>query len=473
MIERFKCLEKKNPDPDMTLYFKKGSPDTIIPDDELKSIFKSVLTKLGDRSKVMLIPPDYTRYHSNAGILSQAAYEHYGKGVKDVMPALGTHVPVSEDQRKKMFGKIPSSLFRVHDWRNDVMTIGHVSGDLVKAASNGRLSDPWPAQLNKLVWKGGHDLILSLGQVVPHEVLGMANHSKNLFVGVGGADAINFSHFIGAVYGMEKMMGVADNPLRRIFNTAAKQFLKDLPVVYALTVVGRDEKSGQLVTRGLFIGSGEKCFYEAAKLSMEVNFTMLERPIKKCVVYLDPEEYHTTWLGNKSIYRTRMAIEDGGELIVLAPGVNRFGEDDRIDELIRKYGYRTTPEILDLLEKNTDMMKNLSAVAHLIHGSTENRFSVKWCAAGLTRKEVEGVGYEYERYTTMSKIYDVKKLKEGWNTTESGEEIFFIRNPAVGLWATRDRFSSPSTTTKKKRKSEVTTNDEKNTTSIKQRKVDS
>ena len=454
----------------MTLYYKKGSPTTIISNDELKSILKSVLTKLGNKSKVMLIPPDYTRYHSNAGILSQAAYEHFGDAVKDVMPALGTHVPVSEDQRKKMFGKIPKSLFRVHDWRNDVVTIGHVSGDMVKAASNGRLSDPWPAQLNKLVWKGEHDLVLSLGQVVPHEVLGMANHSKNLFVGVGGADAINFSHFIGAVYGMERMMGVADNPLRRIFNTAAKQFLKDLPIVYALTVVGRDEKSGDLVTRGLFIGSGEECFYEAAKLSMEVNFTMVERPIKKCVVYLDPEEYHTTWLGNKSIYRTRMAIADGGELVVLAPGVHRFGEDDKIDELIRKYGYRTTPEILDLLEKNTDMMKNLSAVAHLIHGSTENRFNVKWCAKGLTRKEIEGVGYDYEDYSTMSKKYDVSKLKEGWNDTDSGEKIFFIRNPAVGLWAARDKFSTPSTSTKK-RKSIV---DETNstTTTSKQRRVE-
>jgi len=417
---------------------------------------KETLSKLGSKRKVMLIPPDFTRYHSNAGIMSQAAYEHYGDSVKDVMPALGTHVPVSEPQRKKMFGDIPKSLFRTHDWRNDVITIGHVSGDMVKTASNGRLSEPWPAQLNKLVWKGGHDLILSLGQVVPHEVLGMANHSKNLFVGVGGADAINFSHFIGAVYGMEKMMGVADNPLRRIFNTAAKEFLKDLPVVYALTVIGRDEKSDQLVTRGIFIGSGEECFYKAAKLSMEVNFTMVE-PIKKCVVYLDPDEYHTTWLGNKSIYRTRMAIEDGGELVVLAPGVHTFGEDDRIDQLIRKYGYRTTPEILSLLEKNTDMMKNLSAVAHLIHGSTENRFNVKWCAKGLSRKEVEGVGYDYEDYTMMSKKYDVSKLKEGWNTTESGEKVYFIRNPAVGLWATRSRFTTRSTgsssSSSKKRKS--------------------
>lgn len=97
------------------------------------------------------------------------------------------------------------------------------------------------------------------------------------------------------------------------------------------------------MTRGVFIGDDEECFLKAAELSLEVNFELLDAPLDKVVVYLDPEEFKSTWLGNKSIYRTRMAIADDGELIVLAPGVARFGEDKRIDELIRKYGYRTTP----------------------------------------------------------------------------------------------------------------------------------
>ena len=241
------------------------------------------------------------------------------------------------------------------------------------------------------------------------------------------------------------MMGRANNPLRQIFNAAAKKFLSEKPVVYALTVVGRDDASGALVTRGLFIGTGVECFYKAAELSLKVNFTLV-KPISRCVVYLDEEEYHATWCGNKSIYRTRMAIEDGGELIVIAPGVRRFGEDDRIDELIRKYGYRTTPEILDMLEKNTDMMKNLSAVAHLIHGSTEGRFKVTWCPKSLTREEVEGVGYAYGDFDAMSKKYDVLKMKEGWNTMPDGERVYFIHNPAVGLWATKSRFGKEKTT---------------------------
>lgn len=192
------------------------------------------------------------------------------------------------------------------------------------------------------LWTGGHDLILSIGQVVPHEVMGMANYNKNIFVGTGGSEAINFSHFIGAVYGMERMMGRADNPLRRILNYASAHFVRHLPIVYIQTVIGRGE-NGELVTRGVFVGDDEECFMKAAELSLEVNFQLLDMPLDKVVVYLDPHEFKSTWLGNKSIYRTRMAIADGGELIVLAPGVHRFGEDQRIDELIRKYGYRTTP----------------------------------------------------------------------------------------------------------------------------------
>jgi nickel-dependent lactate racemase len=166
--------------------------------------------------------------------------------------------------------------------------------------------------------------------------MGMANFNKNLFVGVGGVEAINLSHFIGAVHGMEKMMGRADNPLRRILNNASERFLQDkLPLFYLLTVMGKDSK-GELAMKGLYFGDDIECYKVACEHSLRENFTMLQVPLKKVVVHLDADEFHSTWLGNKSIYRTRMAIADGGELIVLAPGVKRFGEDDGCDVLIRK-----------------------------------------------------------------------------------------------------------------------------------------
>ena len=276
------------------------------------------------------------------GNLTSLIYDYYREKLTDILPALGTHSPMTAEQLETMFPGVPAHLFRVHDWRHDVLTVGRVPGDFVSDITGGAIAYDWPAQLNKLVYQGGHDLILSVGQVVPHEVIGMANYNKNLFVGTGGTEGINKSHFVGAVYGMEKLMGQADNPVRKLLNYASEHFIPHLPVVYIHTVVGRDD-TGRLVIRGLYIGDDDQVFTRAADLSRKVNLDLLDKPLKKVVVYLDPAEFKSTWLGNKSIYRTRMAIADDGELIVLAPGVKEFGEDKEIDLLIRKFGYRGTP----------------------------------------------------------------------------------------------------------------------------------
>ncbi|ETW10197.1 hypothetical protein, variant [Aphanomyces invadans] len=436
----------------MVLLYSDGSPTTEISDEGLKHALVEALDKLHgkDKRNVMLVPPDFTRFHSKSGIVTQHAYEYFGEHVKDIMPALGTHAPMTPVEISKMFGSVPQNLFRVHDWRNDVVQIGEVPRELVREASDGQVDEPWPAQLNKLIWEGGHDLILSIGQVVPHEVMGMANYNKNLFVGTGGSDAINFSHFIGAVYGMERMMGRANNPLRRILNYASDHFLTHLPIVYVQTVIGRRD-DGSVVTRGVFIGTDDECFTKAAALSLHVNFTLLPAPLDEVVVHLDAEEFKTTWLGNKAIYRTRMAIADGGTLVVLAPGVKHFGEDKQIDLLIRKYGYRTTPEVLAHIAANRDLMKNLSAAAHLIHGSPENRFRVVYACGrhGLAKEEVEGVGFEYAKLEDMLALYQVDGRQDGWNTTVdpvTGTErsFYYISNPAMGLWAYEGRFEASS-----------------------------
>jgi hypothetical protein len=203
------------------------------------------------------------------------------------------------------------------------------------------------------------------------------------------------------------------------------------------TVVGR-RADGTLAVRGLYIGDDVECFHRAAELSLKVNFEIVDEPIKKTVVYLDPEEFHSTWLGNKAIYRTRMALADDAELIILAPGVKEFGEDKTIDKLIRKYGYRGTPATLKAAEENAELANDLSAAAHLIHGSSEGRFKITWCPGHLSKNEVEGVGFNYGNLNQMLMRYDPDKLRLGVNQVE-GEEIFFISNPGLGLWAHRSR----------------------------------
>ncbi len=421
----------------MSLYCSVGNVDTELSQEQLQSLLIESLTKLGDRKCVLAVPPDQTRSHSHAGELTRFAWQYYGERLQAVLPALGTHVAMQPAQITRMFGDMPQNLFKIHNWRTDIETIGEVPAKFIREQSEGKLDYPWPAQINKLISQGGFDLILSIGQVVPHEVIGMANYNKNILVGTGGREGINRSHYLGAVYGMERIMGRADNPVRRVLNYASDHFLKHLPIVYVLTVVGRTAE-GSLAVRGLYIGDDVECFQRAAELSLKVNFEILEEPIRKAVVYLDPHEFHSTWLGNKAVYRTRMALADNAELIILAPGVREFGEDKGIDALIRKYGYRGTPVTLDAVRDNPDLANDLSAAAHLIHGSSEGRFKITWAPGHLTREEVEGVAFAYGDLSALQQKYDIHMLQQGYNTVD-GEDIFFIPNPALGLWAWRGK----------------------------------
>jgi nickel-dependent lactate racemase len=423
------------------ILFAKGSAEGQLSVDEIREGLYVALEKLGPKKKVIAIPPDFTRFHSMAGILTKFTYDYYQKNLTDVLPALGTHFAMTDKEIDIMYKGVPKELFRVHNWKKDLSTVGVVPPEFVSEVSEGKVNYHWTAQVNKMLVGESYDLLLSIGQVVPHEVVGMANYNKNIFVGTGGSEGINKSHYLGAVYGMERMMGRADTPVRKVLNYASDNFTKHLPLIYTLTVVGRNELN-KLVMKGLYIGDDYECFKLAADLSLKVNFEMLDEPLKKVVVYLDSDEFKSTWLGNKSIYRTRMAIADNGELIILAPGLKSFGEDKEIDRLIRKYGYKTTPEILKYVEENHELKNNLSAAAHLIHGSSENRFKITYCPGSITKEEIENVNFNYADINEMMKKYNPGVLRDGFNKTKDGEEVFYISNPALGLWSSKTRFNN-------------------------------
>lgn len=422
------------------IYYERGFAKDALDAAVLKQGLFVALDALGPRQRVLAIPPDFTRFHSQAGLLTQLVYEYYGDRLAAVLPALGTHSTMTPEQIREMFGDMPSSLFKLHDWRHDVVTLGTVPSAYVSEITEGKLDFEWPVQVNRLLVEGGFDLILSLGQVVPHEVVGMANYNKNIFVGTGGSTAINRSHFVGAVYGMERIMGRADTPVRKLFNYGSDHFGSALPhLVYVQTVVGRTDRGGMSV-RGMYVGDDVEVFNRAAALSLDVNVEMLEQPLEKCVVYLDPSEFKSTWLGNKAVYRTRMAMADGGELLILAPGVKEFGEDRQIDALIRKYGYFGTEKTLAAVQQHDDLRDNLGAAAHLIHGSSEGRFNITYAPGHLTREEIEGAGFAYADLGEMLKHYAPASLHDGVNELPDGESVFYISNPAIGLWAVHERF---------------------------------
>ena len=438
-------------------FLSTGGAEFDLSDDETDSLFSQVLAKvcaeIGQVGSVLLIPPDITRFHSRGGFLTGIAcreFTHVGAAVT-VLPALGTHVPLNDAERERMFPGVPQPLFCHHDWRNDVVELGRIEAAWVEKTTGGAANYDWPVQVNKLLPDGGFDLIVSLGQVVPHEVVGMANHAKNLFVGTGGKEAIDKSHFAGAAYGMENMMGRTDTPVRALFDEGLRRFGGMLPpILYAQTVLSARSETeaavphkprGSLALRGLYCGFGRECFTQAAALARQVNVDLLDEPIHKAVVYLEPEEFRSTWLGNKAVYRTRMAMADGGELLIIAPALERFGEDDGIDALIRKHGYRPAKIIKEKTAHDPELANSLSAAAHLIHGSSEDRFTVRYCPGpGLSRREIESVGFEWGDINEAMARYDINTLATGWNTGPDGERFFFVPNPALGLWAPRERF---------------------------------
>ncbi len=413
----------------------------MLTDRQIKDMVVAALEQYNPKNLLMVVP-DYTRCFSNAGLIANIAY-HWavdnGRGV-ELLEALGTHVPMTEKEIRAMYGDIPLEKFHGHDWRHDVVNIGEVPASYVSEVTEGLWKKGVAVEVNRMVIDPAFDLVLSIGQVVPHEVIGMANQAKNLFVGAGGSDMINQSHIIGAVYGMERMMGRDLTPVRKIFDYALEHFLsKKANILWMLTVcTAPDDK---IQTHGLFIGQGRKPLEDAVKLAQEKNIDYVETGIKKCVVYLNENEFHSTWLGNKSVYRTRMAIADGGELIVLAPAVDKFGEDKTHDALILKYGYKGRIHTLELLNANEDLQANMGVAAHLIHGSSDGRFSITYAVRDISQKEIEDAGFKAASYDEMVKKYDPAKLKYGYNTVD-GEEIFYIPNPALGLWINREKFNS-------------------------------
>ena len=424
----------------MATYIAHGGQDTVITTEEKRALLHEALLKLGGiPKKILVIPPDITRLHSNAGELTQLLYELWDTAngtTFDILPAIGTHAPMTEPQIAEMYGDLPKATYHVHHWRTGLHHFGEVPSEVVREVSGGKLDYSIPVAVNRHLVEGTYELIISVGQVIPHEVIGIANGFKNILVGAGGVEMINKSHFLGAVDGMERLMGRTDTSVRRVLNYAHAHYLKQLGIVYVMSVMDANT-SGERVMRGLYVGDDARTFETAAELSRSVNMTFLDEPLSKVVVYLDPREFKSTWLGNKAIYRTRMAMADDGELIIIAPGLREFGEDAEIDRLIRKYGYCGTPATLNAVSENPELQDNLSAAAHLIHGSTEGRFNVTYATEHLTQAEIESVGYQWAPVDEVLAEYNPATLVDGFN--DGG--FFYISEPGQGLWALRSRFS--------------------------------
>ena len=405
--------------------------------------------------RVLLLPPDITRMHSGAGRLTEILYKLLADEAEiHVIPTLGQHVPHTAEENRQMFGSIPNDRIHAHDWRDGSVPVGEIPGRFVDEATQGAADWPIPIVLNRMLMEEPWDLIINIGHVVPHEVLGFANHNKNYFIGLGGKDLICAAHMAAASCGIENNLGSLITPVRECFNRAEDEFLGHLPDLYVQVVLAHKEQgaegrqppdsmlhapSSRLVHTGMYVGDDLETYLAAARQSREENITVFDEPLKKIVCVMQGDEFFSTWVANKAIYRTRMALADGGELVVIAPGLKRFGEQPEVDDFIRKYGYVGTGRVMELYRQNADMQDLAHATAHLIHGSNEGRFTIVYAPGHLTKAEVEGVNFRYADIQATIHRYRPEQAKPGWNTTADGERYYFIPTPSAGLWATREK----------------------------------
>jgi nickel-dependent lactate racemase len=415
-----------------------------IPRAEVEAACQRLLDEVAARLKpnlrrVLLLPPDLTRAHSGAGWITETIYHLLPKTCDiHVIPTLGQHVPHTAAENKWMFGSIPNERIHAHDWRKGVTRIGTIPAARVAESTGGKADWDIPVDLNRSLIEEPWDLIINIGHVVPHEVLGFANHNKNYFIGLGGKETICASHIAAGVYGIENNLGNLITPLRACYNWAEDQFLGRLPDVYFQVVMKRDPQN-KLVHTGIFVGDDLESYLQAARLSREVNITTFDKPVKKIVAHMQGDEFRSTWVANKAVYRTRMAMADGGELLIIAPGLERFGEQPDVDALIRKYGYAPTREVLDLYKRHADLQDLAHGTAHLIHGTSEGRFTIRYAPGHLSRADIEQVKFAYADLNETLQRYPIDQMKEGWNTLPDGEEIFYISTPSAGLWSTREK----------------------------------
>jgi len=390
--------------------------------------------------RVLLLPPDVTRAHSGAGWMTEHLYYFFSQ-MADVfvIPTLGQHVPHTEEQNKWMFGNIPENKILKHNWRTDGNRIGTIPADYVTKITEGKATWEIPISINKRVLEEPWDIIINIGHVVPHEVLGFANHNKNYFIGLGGKETICASHMAAACYGIENNLGSLVTPLRHCYNKAESEYLEQLPDVYIQLVMAYNTEN-KLVHTGYYCGNDVDTYLMAAQQSMAQNITVVP-PLKKVVAIMQGDEFFSTWVANKAIYRTRKAMADGGELIIIAPGLKRFGEQDDVDKIIRTYGYVGTEKVMKLWKEHKELQDLTHATAHLIHGSSEGRFKITYAPGHLTKEEIQSVSFSFLDFHKALELYRPDKLKNGFNTLTHGEEIYFISTPSAGLWTTKDKLS--------------------------------
>src|SRR5215203_2404323 len=328
-------------------------------------IIHEALAVVQPDARVLAIIPDKTR-DDNTHLLFPIANEflmNRGVAAFDALVAQGTHPPMSQAQK---LAKIGDTDFhgRLYDHRwdqpDELVTIGELSAERVRELTGGLIEQAVPVSINKLLEPENYDTVLVFGATVPHEVAGFAGGAKYFFPGVAGPELTHTTHWLGALAGIENIIGQVETPTRHLIEAAAA--FVPTPVI-ALTTVSTRDQSG-FKTRALFAGDLRGTVRRAAEVSQQVHVRYTGRRYKRVVALLD-DHYDELWVGGKASYKLGGIIERGGELIIYAPHLSAISATH--GALIEKYGYAPLERVRDMVEGSDELRANLCVAAHLAH----------------------------------------------------------------------------------------------------------
>jgi nickel-dependent lactate racemase len=351
----------------------KGSADSDLSPDELREILEQSLMQVAPGARVLAIIPDKTRDDNTDVLFPFAAEILSGRRVAqfDALVAQGTHVPMSEDEKRSKVGfgddNSPPGFGQIfdHQWNvpEELTTIGELSATEVTQLTGGLISEAVKVNLNRLLAPGTYDTILIFSATVPHEVAGFAGGAKYFFPGVAGPDLTHATHWLGALASIENVIGRVETPTRHMIEAAAD--FVSAQIITLNSVVTRDDDN-VLHTHALFAGDFREAFRRAAEVSGQVHIKYTGRKYKRVVALLD-EHYDELWVGGKASYKLGGIIEAGGELIIYAPHLHSISETH--GKLIEKYGYAPLDRVREMVALSTELQNNLAVAAHLAHVS--------------------------------------------------------------------------------------------------------
>lgn len=416
-----------------------GSAEIELTASVLAAIIEEALDIIKPGERVLAVVPDKTR-DDNTDYLFPVASRFLNRrhvASFDALIAQGTHPPMSHSQKLAKLGldaaadsSFSGNVFD-HRWdrTEELVTIGELTAENVERITGGLINHSVPVTINKLLAPEIYDTILVFGATVPHEVAGFAGGAKYFFPGVAGPELTHTTHWLGALAGIENIIGQVETPTRMLIEAAA-DFLS--PRVISLNTVVSRNSGGALITHALFAGEIRDAFRRAAEVSRKVHVRYTGRKYKRVVALLDPH-YDELWVGGKASYKLGAIIEDAGELIIFAPHLTKISETH--GALIEKYGYAPLESVRDMLGVSQELRENLCIAAHLAHvayagrvdecGKIVPRYRITM-ASGLDEATCKRVNLGYLDCRT----FDYEKLARDTDTlivTDAGRDLYKVR----------------------------------------------